>query len=280
VLWWEPVTGATSYNVKRSAASGGPYATIATGVGDRFYSVPDLTPGWFVVSAVNDVGEGLDSVEARGDVHYVGAPCTPTPTPRPCPAAWNPSVLYPSSSRVGHQGYEWQGSGNPGDEPGVVPTWSIVRPCGYPPTGVPPAPHSISGGDAVMGCNFRPCIIGWTRVPGSSAYNVKRPVSPTGVGETLATTPHTAYALLPGSPGVAVTAVVNGVEGLRTEQASCRILVSDCISCSFYPTWSVSQSYAAGTTVAYGRYFWRSTRATVGEEPGTTTAWQVQMRCS
>ncbi len=68
-LNWNAVTGATSYNVKRSTTSGGPYTTIATGVADTNYTDTGLPriEYFYVVSAVAGSVEGLDSAEAALD---------------------------------------------------------------------------------------------------------------------------------------------------------------------------------------------------------------------
>jgi fibronectin type 3 domain-containing protein len=60
---WNPLAGATAYNVKRSYSVGGPFITIAQGYTDRIYYDYDMTDGlrWYVVSAVNAFGEGPDS---------------------------------------------------------------------------------------------------------------------------------------------------------------------------------------------------------------------------
>ncbi len=69
-LTWTATTGATSYKVKRSTISGGPYTTIATTATPAYtdVSVVGGTPYFYVVSAVNTVGnssnEGLDSSQA------------------------------------------------------------------------------------------------------------------------------------------------------------------------------------------------------------------------
>jgi fibronectin type 3 domain-containing protein len=62
-LSWIASSGATSYNVKRSTISGGPYITIATAV-TTTYSNTGLSSGttyYYVVSAVNSAGESPDS---------------------------------------------------------------------------------------------------------------------------------------------------------------------------------------------------------------------------
>jgi autotransporter-associated beta strand protein len=65
---WNASPGATSYNIKRASAPGGPYTTVATGAGTSFLNHRDgeLSSGttyYYVVSAVNHVGAGADSTE-------------------------------------------------------------------------------------------------------------------------------------------------------------------------------------------------------------------------
>ena len=67
-LSWSAVSGATSYSVKQSVTSGGPYTTIATPSGTS-QLVTGLTNGttyYFVVSASNAAGESANSVQASG----------------------------------------------------------------------------------------------------------------------------------------------------------------------------------------------------------------------
>jgi fibronectin type 3 domain-containing protein len=66
-LSWNASSGATTYNVKRSTTSGGPYTTIATGVTSTSFTNTGLTNGttfFFVVSAVNAAGESGNSNQA------------------------------------------------------------------------------------------------------------------------------------------------------------------------------------------------------------------------
>jgi cellulose 1,4-beta-cellobiosidase len=66
-LTWNASANATSYNVKRSTSSGGPYTTIATGVTSTTYTNAGLrnnTTYYYVVSAVNGGGESQDSGQA------------------------------------------------------------------------------------------------------------------------------------------------------------------------------------------------------------------------
>ena len=67
VLNWQAVAGATSYNVKRGTAHNGPYSVVKTGQTTASYTDTGLTNGttyYYVVSAVNGVGEGANSSEA------------------------------------------------------------------------------------------------------------------------------------------------------------------------------------------------------------------------
>jgi subtilisin family serine protease len=63
-LTWNPVSGATSYRVKRSGTSGGPYTLIASGVGTTNYADTGLVNGvpyFYVITAVNAAGESSPS---------------------------------------------------------------------------------------------------------------------------------------------------------------------------------------------------------------------------
>jgi hypothetical protein len=62
---WTAVAGATSYRVKRSTTSGGPYTLVGSPTGTSFTNT-GLTSGrtyFYVVSAVNGVGEGPNSAQ-------------------------------------------------------------------------------------------------------------------------------------------------------------------------------------------------------------------------
>jgi len=64
VLSWQAVPGASSYIVKRSVNSGGPYTTITSGQTQSGYidtAVQNGTTYYYVVSAVNHAGEGANS---------------------------------------------------------------------------------------------------------------------------------------------------------------------------------------------------------------------------
>ena len=66
-LSWTASAGATSYNVKRSATSGGPYTTVASPT-TTSYTDTGLTNGtayYYVVSAVNSAGESANSTQVN-----------------------------------------------------------------------------------------------------------------------------------------------------------------------------------------------------------------------
>jgi chitin-binding protein len=65
-LTWTGVSGATSYNVKRSLTSGGPYANVQTGVTATNFTNTGLTNGttyYYVVTALNASGESPISTQ-------------------------------------------------------------------------------------------------------------------------------------------------------------------------------------------------------------------------
>lgn len=76
-LTWTPTPGANTYIVKRSRTSGGPYTTVAIGVTGTSFTDTKLIAGttyYYVISAVNEMGEGANSaqtgVATPGTVSY------------------------------------------------------------------------------------------------------------------------------------------------------------------------------------------------------------------
>ena len=82
-LSWSASSGATSYNVKRSTTTGGPYSQVAavTTVSWTDTGVTDGTPYFYVVSAVNVGGESANSAQ-------VSATPVAAPAELPGPSAW------------------------------------------------------------------------------------------------------------------------------------------------------------------------------------------------
>jgi rhamnogalacturonan endolyase len=96
LLSWPATPGATSYNVLRSAASGGTYSEIATGsnavIGPVCGSGPSNatyldttatngTTYYYVVQSVNPTGTSADSAQSAGVTPSSGAPSTPPAAP-------------------------------------------------------------------------------------------------------------------------------------------------------------------------------------------------------
>lgn len=80
-LTWSGSNGATSYHVKRSTTSGGPYSQIAAPT-SAAYTDTTVTNGsayFYVVSALNSAGESANSTEASATpAAPVQAPAVPT----------------------------------------------------------------------------------------------------------------------------------------------------------------------------------------------------------
>jgi fibronectin type 3 domain-containing protein len=78
-LNWSPSSGATSYKVKRSTTTGGPYTEISSPAGPNFTDT-DLTNGtiyFYVVSASNSAGQSANSAEVSA-TPALSAPAAPT----------------------------------------------------------------------------------------------------------------------------------------------------------------------------------------------------------
>jgi len=79
-LAWTASTGATSYNVKRTATNGGPYTTVASPAGTSYTdtTVTNGTIYYFVVTAVSASGESANSNQASATPSAT-PPAPPTP---------------------------------------------------------------------------------------------------------------------------------------------------------------------------------------------------------
>ncbi len=73
-LTWNSLPGATGYNVKRSAVSGGPYSSIASGIAGTNYTDGAVTNGgtyYYVISAFTGSIEGANSFEVSATPEFV-----------------------------------------------------------------------------------------------------------------------------------------------------------------------------------------------------------------
>lgn len=79
-LSWSPASGASTYNVKRSNNSGGPYTIIASGISGTSHTDTGISAGnayYYVVSAANPTGESGNSAEV-GALPVLATPAAPT----------------------------------------------------------------------------------------------------------------------------------------------------------------------------------------------------------
>jgi len=80
-LTWTASAGAATYHVKRTATSGGPYTQAGTAATTSYIDsgLTDGTKYYYVVSAMNSVGESANSTEVSATpAPMVGSPATPT----------------------------------------------------------------------------------------------------------------------------------------------------------------------------------------------------------
>jgi fibronectin type 3 domain-containing protein len=104
-LSWSACSGATSYHVKRSAVSGGPYTQVAAPSGTTYLDVSLIngTKYFYVVSAVNSAGESANSAEVKATPT---APANPPPAPANLQAtAGNAQVSLTWSASTGGTSY-------------------------------------------------------------------------------------------------------------------------------------------------------------------------------
>jgi fibronectin type 3 domain-containing protein len=104
-LSWAASSGATSYHLKRSTTSGGPYTQVASpsGTTDVDASLTNGTKYFYVVSALDSAGESANSAEVSATP---SAPQTPPPTPIGLEAtAGNAQVSLSWTASTGASGY-------------------------------------------------------------------------------------------------------------------------------------------------------------------------------
>jgi hypothetical protein len=124
-LSWMAASGATSYHVKRSTTSGGPYTQVASPTGTT-YTDTGLTDGtkyFYVVSALNSAGESANSTVANATP---SAPATAPPTPTNLQATGgNTQVSLTWTASNGATGYDVERSTTGGGPYTQIGTASI-----------------------------------------------------------------------------------------------------------------------------------------------------------
>src|SRR6266700_3497948 len=181
-LSWSASSGATSYNVKRSTTSGGPYTTISSPT-TTSYTDTGLTNGttyYYVVSAVNTAGESSNSTQVSATPQAIpAAPTNVTAT------AGNAQVALTWSASSGATSYNVKRSTTTGDTytgltNGTTYYYvvSAVNTAGESanssqvsatPQAIPVAPTNVTAtaGNAQV-------ALSWSASSGATSYNVKR----------------------------------------------------------------------------------------------------------
>jgi fibronectin type 3 domain-containing protein len=215
-LSWSASSGATSYNVKRSTTSGGPYTTIASPT-TTGYTNTGLTNGttyYYVVSAVNTAGESANSSQVSATPELA----VPPPPTNVTATAGNKQVGLSWSASTGATSYNVKRatkSGGPYTTIGSPTTTnytntgltngttyyyvvSAVNSAGQsanssqvsatPQVGVPPAPTNVTAtaGNGQVG-------LSWSASSGATSYNVKRSTTNGGPYTTMASPTTTGY---------------------------------------------------------------------------------------
>ena len=229
---WTAVTGATSYNVYHSTS---PNVKKATGTkvpgATSPHSVTGLVTGtkyYFVVTAVDAVGESAESVEVSATPVLPSAPTGVTATPGDTTATirWT-AVAGATSYNVYHSptsgvtkttGTKVTGATNPVSVPGLtngIPYYFVVtavvngleslesvQVTATPIPVVPPAPAAPTGVSGAAGAGS--ATITWPAVAGATSYNIYYSTAP---GVTTATETKATGA----ASGTSVTGLIRGI---------------------------------------------------------------------
>lgn len=246
-LSWSASNGATSYNIKRSTTSGGPYSTVGTATVTNYVNT-GLTNGTtyhYVVTAVNSGGESGNSSQSS---------TTPQPPPPAAPSSLNAtagntqvSLSWPASS--GASSYNVKRSTSSG---GPYTTVANVTGTSHVNTGLinnttyhyvvsavngggesgnspqasatpqPPPPTAPTGLAATPG-NTQVSLT-WNASSGAASYNVKRSTVSGGPYTTITNVTGTTFVNTGLTNGTIYYFVVSGVntggEGSNSSQAS------------------------------------------------------------
>ncbi len=257
-LTWTASTGATSYNVKRSQTSGGPYTKIASPTAASYADsgLTNGTPYYYVVSAVNSAGESANSAEVHA-TPVAAVPAVPTGVSA---APGNASVTVTWTASTGATSYNVKRSGTSG---GPYTTIASPSTTSYADTGLtngvpyyfvvsavssggesanssevtatPVAPPAAPTGLNAAAGNAQ-VVLSWTASAGATGYHVKRGTASGGPYTQVAAptaSPYTDTGLTNGTPYYYVVTAVNAggesgnsAEATATPAASSSVTVN------------------------------------------------------
>jgi fibronectin type 3 domain-containing protein len=240
-LSWTGVAGVTSYNIRRSTTSGGPYAVVAGGVSLAPYNdtaVVNGTAYYYVVTALGPGGESAVSAQVTGTP--VAAPLTVTATPG------NGQATLTWAAVAGATGYKVKRSTTNG---GPYTTVGTPTTNGFTDTGltntttyyyvvsatnaggesVNSSQVSAGPGGTLLGTTSATATPGngqvtvsWNPVAGATSYYVKRladnGASYTYVGSGITQTMYVDSGLTNGITYFYVVSATNGTEGPNSAQ--------------------------------------------------------------
>lgn len=245
-LSWTSVSGATSYNVKRSLTSGSGYAIIASGITTANYSDTGLTNGttyYYVVSAVNASGESPNSSQVSATPTML--PGTPTGLSA---LGGNAQVSLTWTAATGAATYNLYratttgGEGTTAYKTGITGTGytdtALINGTAYyytlaaanasgtsgqsaeasatPYAAVPSAPTNLNVGGGVQQESLT-----WNAVAGAASYNVKRAAQSGGPYQAIGTATSSSYVDKPLTAGIyyyVVTAVTAAGESPNSNE--------------------------------------------------------------
>ena len=183
-LRWNPSTGATSYNVKRSLINGGPYTLLSGGLTNTNCTDSVVTNGttyYYVVSAVNAGCESTNSIQASA---------TPTNHPPVLAAISNQTILAGRTLLITN-------SATDADTPAQTLTFSLLT---------APANAAINSNSGVF--TWRPTI-----AQSPSTQTVAVVVSDNGTPIMSATQSFTVTVIKPSVPALNAGSITNGKFG-------------------------------------------------------------------
>jgi fibronectin type 3 domain-containing protein len=245
-LSWSYVANATSYNVKRATASGGPYTTIATGVTGTSFTDTGVNAGttyYYVVSAVNSDFESDNSAEASAAVLAAPQNLTASANLQQVALSWSAvanagSYNIKRAAASGGGPYTTIATGVTGTsftDTGLTPGTTYY----YVVSAVNSANESVNSAEASAAVLAAPTsltgtdsqltvALSWTYVSNAAGYNVKRASASGGPYTTIATsvtgTTYTDTGLTAGATYYYVVSAVNGSnESVNSAEASAKV---------------------------------------------------------